>query len=305
MHTMSHLSQEDTMLSPDRVPDMTALSTAATDYAIVRRAIAHIRGHSRAQPEVEEIAEAAGVSPTDLHHLFRRWAGLTPKAFLQALTLDSARSLLREQASVLDATYEVGLSGPGRLHDLFVTHEAMSPGEWKSGGEGLTITYGFHPSPFGMALVMATERGLAGLAFADPGEEKAAFADMSGRWPKANYVEDRERTAPLAQRIFDPQLWRHDRPLRVVLIGTDFEVRVWEALLRVPFGRVTSYSDLAAKVRSPMAARAVGAAVGKNPVCFVVPCHRVIGKSGELTGYHWGLTRKRAILGWEAGRVAA
>ena len=293
------------MLSPDRVPEMTALSTAATDYAIVRRAIAHIRGHWRAQPEVEEIAEAAGVSPTDLHHLFRRWAGLTPKAFLQALTLDSARSLLREQASVLDATYEVGLSGPGRLHDLFVTHEAMSPGEWKSGGEGLTITYGFHPSPFGMALVMATERGLAGLAFADPGEEKAAFADMSGRWPKANYVEDRERTAPLAQRIFDPQLWRHDRPLRVVLIGTDFEVRVWEALLRVPFGRVTSYSDLAAKVRSPKAARAVGAAVGKNPVCFVVPCHRVIGKSGELTGYHWGLTRKRAILGWEAGRVAA
>jgi len=305
MHTMSHLSQENIMLSPDRVPDMTALSTAATDYDIVRRAIAHIRGHWRAQPEVEEIAEAAGVSPTDLHHLFRRWAGLTPKAFLQALTLDSARSLLREQASVLDATYEVGLSGPGRLHDLFVTHEAMSPGEWKSGGEGLTITYGFHPSPFGMALVMATERGLAGLAFADPGEEKAAFADMSGRWPKATYVEDRERTAPLAQRIFDPQLWRHDRPLRVVLIGTDFEVRVWEALLRVPFGRVTSYSDLAAKVCSPKAARAVGAAVGKNPVCFVVPCHRVIGKSGELTGYHWGLTRKRAILGWEAGRVAA
>src|SRR2546425_3455973 len=305
MHAMSHLPQENTMLSPDRVPEMTALSTAATDYDIVRRAIAHIRGHWRAQPEVEEIAEAAGVSPTDLHHLFRRWAGLTPKAFLQALTLDSARSLLREQASVLDATYEVGLSGPGRLHDLFVTHEAMSPGEWKSGGEGLTITYGFHPSPFGMALVMATERGLAGLAFADPGEEKAAFADMSGRWPKANYVEDRERTAPLAQRIFDPQLWRHDRPLRVVLIGTDFEVRVWEALLRVPFGRVTSYSDLAAKVRSPKAAGAVGAAVGKNPVCFVVPCHRVIGKSGELTGYHWGLTRKRAILGWEAGRIAA
>ena len=293
------------MLSPDRVPDLTALSTAATDYAIVRRAIAHIRGHWRAQPEVEEIAEAAGVSPTELHHLFRRWAGLTPKAFLQALTLDSARSLLREQASVLDATYEVGLSGPGRLHDLFVTHEAMSPGEWKSGGEGLTITYGFHPSPFGMALVMATERGLAGLAFADPGEEKAAFADMSGRWPKANYAEDRERTAPLAQRIFDPQLWRHDRPLRVVLIGTDFEVRVWETLMKIPLGRVTCYSDLAGRIGSPKAARAIGAAVGKNPISFVVPCHRVIGKSGELTGYHWGLTRKRAILGWEAGKLAA
>jgi AraC family transcriptional regulator of adaptative response/methylated-DNA-[protein]-cysteine methyltransferase len=293
------------MLSPDRVTDTNTPSTAAMDYDIVRRAIAHIRGHWRAQPDVEEIAEAAGVSTTDLHHLFRRWAGLTPKAFLQALTLDHARQLLRDSASVLDASYEVGLSGPGRLHDLFVTHEAMSPGEWKSGGEGLTITYGFHPSPFGTALVMGTDRGLAGLAFADPGDEKAAFVDMSGRWPKARYIEDREATAPLARRIFDPKLWRPERPLRVVLIGTDFEVRVWEALLKVPFGRLTTYSDLAAKVASPRAARAVGAAVGKNPVCFVVPCHRVIGKSGELTGYHWGLTRKRAILGWEAGRVAA
>ena len=293
------------MLSPERAVDLETLSTAATDYDIVRRAIAHIRGNWRRQPEVDEIAEAAGVSPTELHHLFRRWAGLTPKAFLQALTLDQARRLLRDSASVLDASYEVGLSGPGRLHDLFVTHEAMSPGEWKAGGEGLTITYGFHPSPFGTALVMATERGLAGLAFADPGEEQAAFADMRSRWPKATYVEDRDATAPLAQRIFDQKLWRPDRPLRVVLIGTDFEVRVWEALLKVPFGRVTSYSDLARKVAAPKAARAVGAAVGKNPVCFVVPCHRVIGKSGALTGYHWGLTRKRAILGWEAGQAHA
>jgi AraC family transcriptional regulator, regulatory protein of adaptative response / methylated-DNA-[protein]-cysteine methyltransferase len=297
--------QEDAMLSPDRAVDLSELSTAATDYDIVRRAIAHIRGNWRAQPEVEEIAEAAGVSVTELHHLFRRWAGLTPKAFLQALTLDHARRLLRDSASVLDASYEVGLSGPGRLHDLFVTHEAMSPGEWKSGGEGLTLRYGFHPSPFGTALVMATERGLAGLAFADAGDDQAAFADMSGRWPKATYVEDKERTAPLAQRIFDPKLWRPDRPLRVVLIGTDFEVRVWDALLKVPFGRLTTYSNLASKVCSPAAARAVGAAVGKNPVCFVVPCHRVIGKSGDLTGYHWGLTRKRAILGWEAARMAA
>jgi len=293
------------MLSPDRVPDMTALSTAATDYAIVRRAIAHIRGNWRAQPEVEEIAEAAGVSATDLHHLFRRWAGLTPKAFLQALTLDHARHLLRDAASVLDATYEVGLSGPGRLHDLFVTHEAMSPGEWKAGGEGLTITYGFHPSPFGTALVLATERGLCGMAFADAGDEKSAFADMSSRWPKATYEQDPARTEPLAQRIFNRNLWRPDRPLRVVLIGTDFEVRVWETLMSIPFGHLTTYSDVAAKVQAPKAARAVGAAVGKNPVCFVVPCHRVVGKSGELTGYHWGLTRKRAILGWEAGRAAA
>jgi AraC family transcriptional regulator of adaptative response/methylated-DNA-[protein]-cysteine methyltransferase len=284
---------------------LSPLATAAADYDVVRRAIAHIRGNWRAQPEIDQIAHAAGVSATDLHHLFRRWCGLTPKAFLQALTLSHARDLLRASASVLDTAYEVGLSGPGRLHDLFVTHEAMSPGEWKAGGEGLIITYGFHPSPFGMALVMTTARGLAGLALADAGKERAALKDMRARWPKAKYVEDFAATAPTARRIFDAALWRKDQPLRVVLIGTDFEVRVWEKLLDIPMGKLTTYSDLAARAGAPKAARAVGAAVGKNPICFVVPCHRVIGKSGELTGYHWGLTRKRAMLGWEAGMAAA
>jgi AraC family transcriptional regulator, regulatory protein of adaptative response / methylated-DNA-[protein]-cysteine methyltransferase len=293
------------MLSPDRIQNPMPLAAAAADYDVVRRAIGHIRGHWREQPEIEAIAEAAGVTPTELHHLFRRWAGLTPKAFLQALTLDGARQLLRDSASVLDATYEVGLSGPGRLHDLFVTHEAMSPGEWKSGGEGLTIFFGFHPSPFGSALVMATERGLAGLAFADPGEERAALADMKARWPRAAYVEDSARTAGIARRIFDSSQWQEDKPLRVVLIGTDWEVRVWETLLQIPMGRLATYSDIANKIRKPTAARAVGAAVGKNPVSFVVPCHRVVGKSGDLTGYHWGITRKRAMLGWEAGQVGA
>jgi len=296
---------ETPMLSPDRIQNPMPLAAAAADYDVVRRAIGHIRGHWREQPEIEAIAEAAAVTPTELHHLFRRWAGLTPKAFLQALTLDGARQLLRDSASVLDATYEVGLSGPGRLHDLFVTHEAMSPGEWKSGGEGLTVYFGFHPSPFGSALVMATERGLAGLAFADPGEERAALADMKARWPRAAYVEDSARTAVVAKRIFDPSQWQPSQPLRVVLIGTDWEVRVWETLLQIPMGRLVTYSDIAGKVRSPAAARAVGAAVGKNPVSFVVPCHRVVGKSGELTGYHWGITRKRAMLGWEAGQVGA
>ncbi len=298
---------ETAMLSPDRIeqPDLGPLATAAADYDIVRRAIAHIRGNWRRQPEIDEIAEAAGVTTTELHHLFRRWAGITPKAFLQALTLDTARKLLRESASVLDATYEVGLSGPGRLHDLFVTHESMSPGEWKAGGEGLTIYYGIHPCPFGNALVMANERGLCGLAFADAGKEKAAVADMRKRWPKAKYVGDVARTAVIVNRIFDQSLWRPDRPLRVVLIGTDFEVRVWETLMRIPMGRATTYSDIAGRIGAPKASRAVGAAVGKNPIAFVVPCHRVIGKSGELTGYHWGLTRKRAMLGWEAGTLAA
>jgi AraC family transcriptional regulator of adaptative response/methylated-DNA-[protein]-cysteine methyltransferase len=249
------------------------------------------------------MADAAGVTPDELHHLFRRWASLTPKAFMQALTLDHAKGLLRDSASVLDAALDSGLSGPGRLHDLFVTHEAMSPGEWKNGGTGMTLRYGFHPSPFGTAIVIASGRGLAGLAFADPGEEQVALADMKRRWPNATYVDDRDGTASLAQRIFDTRLWRPDQPLRVVLIGTDFEVRVWETLLKIPMGRAVCYSDIANKIKNPKASRAVGAAVGRNPLSFVVPCHRALGKSGALTGYHWGITRKQAMLGWEAGQL--
>jgi AraC family transcriptional regulator, regulatory protein of adaptative response / methylated-DNA-[protein]-cysteine methyltransferase len=279
-------------------------NAALRDYDSVRRAIAFISENWRNQPEIEAIADAASVTPDELHHLFRRWAGLTPKAFMQALTLDHAKSLLRDSASVLDAALDSGLSGPGRLHDLFVTHEAMSPGEWKTGGAGMTLRYGFHPSPFGTAVVIGSDRGLAGLAFADPGDEHAAFADMQKRWPRATYVEDHPGTAGLAQRIFDPNLWRQDQPLRVVLIGTDFEVRVWETLLKIPMGRAATYSDIAGSLDSPKASRAVGAAVGKNPVSFVVPCHRVLGKGGALTGYHWGVTRKQAMLGWEAGQVS-
>jgi AraC family transcriptional regulator, regulatory protein of adaptative response / methylated-DNA-[protein]-cysteine methyltransferase len=278
-------------------------NAALRDYDSVRRAIAYISEHWRAQPTIESMADAAGVTSDELHHLFRRWAGLTPKAFMQALTLDHAKGLLRDSASVLDAALDSGLSGPGRLHDLFVTHEAMSPGEWKNGGAGMTLAYGFHPSPFGTAVVIASGRGLAGLAFADPGEEKAALSDMQRRWPRATYVEDRAGTAGLAQRVFDTKMWRADQPLRVVLIGTDFEVRVWETLLKIPMGRAVSYSDIASKIKNPKASRAVGAAVGRNPVSFVVPCHRALGKSGALTGYHWGITRKQAMLGWEAGQV--
>jgi AraC family transcriptional regulator, regulatory protein of adaptative response / methylated-DNA-[protein]-cysteine methyltransferase len=179
----------------------------------------------------------------------------------------------------------------------------MSPGEWKNGGAGMTLRYGFHPSPFGTAIVIASGRGLAGLAFADPGEEPAAFADMQRRWPRATYVEDRAGTSDLAQRIFDRKMWRADQPLRVVLIGTDFEVRVWETLLKIPMGRAVCYSDIATNIAKPKASRAVGAAVGRNPISFVVPCHRALGKSGALTGYHWGITRKQAMLGWEAGQV--
>ena len=278
---------------------------ALRDYDTVRRTIAFISENWRTQPTIEAMAEAVSVTPDELHHLFRRWAGLTPKAFMQALTLDNAKRLLRDSASILDAAYDSGLSGPGRLHDLFVTHEAMSPGEWKKGGAGMTLHYGFHPSPFGTAIVIASDRGLAGLAFTDEGEERVALKDMQRRWPLATYVEDHVGTAVLARRIFDSSQWRADQPLRVVLIGTDFEVRVWETLLRIPMGRATTYSDVACSIDSPKASRAVGAAVGRNPISFVVPCHRVIGKSGALTGYHWGITRKRAMLGWEAGQASA
>lgn len=282
-----------------------AQDAALRDYDSVRRAIAFISARWRDQPEIEAIADAAGLTPDELHHLFRRWAGLTPKAFMQALTLDHAKGLLRDSASVLDAALDSGLSGPGRLHDLFVTHEAMSPGEWKTGGAGMELRYGFHPCPFGSAIVISSERGLAGLAFSDPGEEAPAFADMAARWPRATFIEDTAGTAAMARRIFDASLWKPEQPLRVLLIGTDFEVRVWETLLKIPMGRAVCYSDIAGKIESPKASRAVGAAVGKNPISFVVPCHRALGKSGALTGYHWGITRKQAMIGWEAGQVGA
>lgn len=274
-----------------------------SDYALVSAAIRFISEGAHRQPQLEDIADAIGVTPDEATALFRRWAGLTPKAFLQAVTLDRARRMLDDGLPLLDTAFELGLSGPGRLHDLFVTHEAMSPGEYKDRGAGLRVRYGFHPSPFGLALVMATERGLCGLAFADEGGEGAALADMTGRWPNARYSEDSATTAPFAARVFQSERWRPDQPLKVFLIGTDFEIRVWRTLLAIPLGRCATYGQLARDLERPSAARAVGGAVGRNPISFVVPCHRVIGASGALTGYHWGLTRKRAILGWEAAKT--
>lgn len=276
----------------------------AGDYEIVRRILAFISTRWREQPSIEAIAEHVGLTTSDVHRLFRRWAGLSPKAFLQAVTLDEAKRVLDASASVLDCAYEVGLSGPGRLHDLFVTHEAVTPGDYKRGGLGLLMIYGFHASPFGEAILVSTPHGLAGLGFVDNSDRDAALADMVRRWPLATYIEDWSATAPYAARVFDARLWKPEIPLRVVLIGTDWQVRVWERLLHIPMGGATTYSDIAEKVCTRKAARAVGAAVGRNPISFVVPCHRVLGKSGALTGYHWGLTRKQAILGWERGQVS-
>lgn len=274
---------------------------AAENYAVVRQTLKRITEDWREQPTLEQLAKEARLQPIQLQRVFSRWAGLTPKQFLQAITLDHAKALLRDSASVLDASYEVGLSGSSRLHDLFITHEAMTPGDYRARGEGLQIVYGFHPSPFGQVLILATDKGLAGLGFADPGEEQSALEDMCERWPAAIYSHDQDATSSYAQRVFDPDKWREDQPLNVVMIGTDFEIRVWQTLLKIPMGQATTYSDVAASIGNPKASRAVGSAVGRNPISFVVPCHRVLAKGGQIGGYHWGLTRKRAILGWESG----
>ncbi|MEJ8474974.1 methylated-DNA--[protein]-cysteine S-methyltransferase [Roseibium algae] len=287
-------------LAPDIQP-ISVGSEAATDYRFVRQTLERITMTWREQPSLEQLAKEVDLQPIQLQRVFSRWAGLTPKQFLQAITLDYAKALLRDAASVLEASYEVGLSGSSRLHDLFVTHEAMTPGAYRGRGAGLSVSYGFHPCPFGQVLLMITDKGLAGLAFADPGEEDSALEDMCNRWPAAQFVENAAATAPYASRIFDPEKWEKDTPLNVVLIGTDFEIRVWQTLLKIPMGKATTYSDIARNLGKPKASRAVGSAVGRNPISFVVPCHRVLGKNGTACGYHWGVTRKRALLGWESG----
>lgn len=282
-------------------------SDRARDYALIRRAIAFLSETWTEQPSLDRLAQHLGLSPAHCQKLFKRWCGLSPKEFVQAITVDHARNLLDGSASVLDAAYEVGLSGAGRLHDLFVSHEAMTPGDYKRRGEGLEMVYGFHASPFGDALLIATERGIAGLAFVneDAGQSReAALADMMRRWPKARYSEKPEQTAPHAKVIFNAGKWSREQPVRLVMIGTDFDVRVWETLLKIPMGRAVSYTDIARYIGQPSASRAVGSAVGRNPISFVVPCHRVLRGDGSLGGYHWGLTRKRALIGWETGHVA-
>lgn len=271
-------------------------------YETVRAAIAYLSEVGPDELDLPRFARALGMSERQLTTHFRDWCGLTPKSFAQAVALDHAKALLKEKESVLSTTYEVGLSSTSRLHDLFVTHEAMPPGIFRAKGEGLDMTWGAAPSPFGIAVITATPYGISGIGFADSEDDvQAAFEDLANRWPNARFMRDDKQIAPLAARVFDPTKWDPERPVRVVLIGTDFEVQVWETLLGIPCGRATTYSDVANRIGRPSAARAVGAAVGKNPISFVVPCHRVVGSSGALTGYHWGLPRKRAILGWESG----
>lgn len=277
-----------------------------SDYRTVQAAIRFLSETGPDELDLAAFAHALGRTERQLIELFRRWCGLSPKSFAQAVALDHAKRLLADRQSVLDTTYAVGLSSTSRLHDLFVTYEAMPPGVFKAKGEGLAMTWGAAPSPFGFAVLTVTDYGVSGLGFADDAAGiEAAFADLASRWPRARFTRDDARIAPLAARIFDAARWSADQPVRIVLIGTDFEVKVWETLLAIPCGEATTYGALAARLGRPNAARAVGAAVGKNPISFVVPCHRVIGSTGALTGYHWGVPRKRAILGWECGVAGA
>ena len=272
----------------------------ASDYKRVCEAIRFIKDNAPKQPGLDEIAHYIGLAPTQFHKLFSRWAGLTPKAFLQSLTLDHAKILLDNKASILETSLETGLSGTGRLHDLFVQYEALSPGEYARKGEGLVMRYGFHDCPFGLALLIKTKRGIAGLGFADGNHQRQqALTDMKTRWPRATYIEDENATHTDALRIFSTKQWSAKHPLRIVLIGSDFELSVWKNLLQIRPGQCVTYGDLAMALDKPRAARAVGSAVGRNPISFVVPCHRVLRKGGGLGGYHWSLPRKQAIIGWE------
>ncbi len=267
------------------------------DYRIVERAIRYLERNAQRQPELKEVAASVGLSEFHFQRLFTRWAGISPKRFLQFVTKEHAKDLLDRSTNLLDTTVQVGLSSLGRLHDLFVTTEAVTPGEYKSRGAGLTIRYGLHPTPFGQCLLGLTDRGICHLGFVQT-TEGAAVDELASSWAQAELIEDTRSTAPLVQPIFDLGQ-RAGKPLHLYLRGTNFQLKVWEALLGVQLGTVTTYSQIADQIGAPRAARAVGSAVGANPIPVLIPCHRVIRAIGEFGNYRYGAARKLALLGWE------
>jgi AraC family transcriptional regulator of adaptative response/methylated-DNA-[protein]-cysteine methyltransferase len=280
---------------------MTTMEMLEEDYARVEKAIRFIEAHALRQPSLAEIASSVDLSEFHFQRLFSRWVGISPKRFLQFLTKEHARKLLEESRDVLSVTYDAGLSSPGRLHELFVSCEAVTPGEVKNRGEGLTIEYGFHPSPFGRCLLARTERGICGLSFVqDELPEAALVRHLRARWTGARVVEAPEATAGLSRQIFAFPQQHASAPLHLFVRGTNFQIQVWQALIRIPFGKAVSYEDIARHIGMPAASRAVGNAVGSNPIPFLIPCHRVIRKLGEFGNYGEGPERKKAILGWEA-----
>jgi AraC family transcriptional regulator of adaptative response/methylated-DNA-[protein]-cysteine methyltransferase len=282
--------------------EMPPVRSSARHYERVARAIEFLRRNAASQPDLADAARHVHLSEHHFQRLFTRWAGVSPKRFVQYLTVEHAKSRLSATSGVLELAGAVGLSGPGRLHDLFVTLEAMSPGEYKAGGAGLAIRYGVHESPFGAALVAVTARGICGLHFVDTaadGRER-----LREDWPNAELRQDRDGTARVLERLFRPLAAQPGRPLALLVKGSNFQVQAWRALLELPFGSLATYGPVAGRIGAPGSARAVGTAIGANPIAWLIPCHRVIRESGELGGYRWGPGRKAAMLGWEAAHAA-
>ncbi len=273
--------------------------SSVEDYRRIEKAILYLEKHGQRQPNLKEVAQSINLSAYHFQRLFRRWAGISPKRFLQVLTVERAKELMSSSGSLLDVTYQAGMSSAGRLHDLFVNVEAVSPGEFRKKGEALAIRYGFHPSPFGECLVAVTDRGVTDLAFVGEGNRSTIVCDLKKQWPFGDIVEDPPATRPYARSIFGTPGPKGE--INLLLKGTNFQVQVWKALLRIPPGSVTSYEDIAARINRPTAVRAVAGAVARNPVAFLIPCHRVIRKTGVVGDYRWGTARKKAILAWEAG----
>lgn len=289
----------------DEISNMnSSIGTSTYDsetYERIAKAIAFMRQNYLNQPDLATVAQQVHLSEYHFQRLFKRWAGISPKRFLQYLTVEYAKSKIAETASLLDLAVDVGLSSPGRLHDLFVKLEAMSPGEFKAGGIGLRIWYGIHQTPFGECLIATTQRGICNLDFLDTVSKDAAEHTLRLKWANADIMEARQATQEIRDRIFEP-IAANSKPLVLCVKGTNFQIQVWRALLRVPFGEITTYQGLAKAMGRPTAARAVGNALGSNPVGYLIPCHRVIRESGELGGFRWGLERKSVLLGWEASR---
>jgi AraC family transcriptional regulator of adaptative response/methylated-DNA-[protein]-cysteine methyltransferase len=284
------------------MPDtLSELAQAQRDYARIERAIRFICARRERQPDLAEIATSVHLSEYHFQRLFQRWAGITPKRFLQFLTKEHAKERLRDSASVLEAALSAGLSGPGRLHDLLVECEAVTPGQYRRGGEGIEIRYGYHATRFGQCLLAATARGVCALRFVEPQDRGDELQAIAAEWPRARLVADQSATSAIVARIFRGT--PAGAPLSLHLKGTNFQLKVWEALLAVPEGTLVGYAALAKAIGAPQAARAVGGAIAKNPVAWLIPCHRVLRSLGEVGGYRWGPERKLAMLGWEAARA--
>ncbi len=279
---------------------MKDLSQLSKDYRRVEQAIVFLEEHFHRQPSLGEIASAVDLSEYHFQRLFSRWVGISPKRFLQFLTKEYAKKLIVESENILDVTYDSGLSSPSRLHDLFVTCEAVTPGQYKTKGSGVRLIYGFHPSPFGECLLAATERGICALRFVPVGDSDRMVNWLQLQWPQSVLHHRPDETGLLHRRIFDFAPDREPAPVHLYVRGTNFQIKVWEALLKIPLGKAVAYEDIARHIGMPLAARAVGNAVGRNPIPFLIPCHRVIRKMGEFGYYGEGPARKKAILGWEA-----